>query len=64
MRRVAQLDDSELERAINLSHRQLVLARDLPNKAAAWRVLCRLIKARSPEAIARMERERGLAKAS
>lgn len=58
--RLAQLSDSQLERAIHLSHRRLISARDVPGKAAAWRVLCHLIKARSPEAIARMERERGL----
>ena len=60
VRRVAQLSDSQLEQAIRLSHRRLVSARDLPTKAAAWNVLSRLIKARSPETIARMELERGL----
>ena len=60
VRRIAQLSDSELERAIKLSHRRLISARDICEKAAAWQVLCRLIKSRSPKAIARMELERGL----
>ena len=60
VRRVAQLSDSQIEEAIHLSHRQLVLAHDLRTKMAAWQVLRRLIKSRSPKAIARMERERGL----
>lgn len=62
--RLTQISDSQLEQIIHRCHRRLVSARDLPTKAAAWRVLCRLIKARSPEAIARMERERGLTKSS
>jgi hypothetical protein len=62
--RVGQLSDSQLEQVIHRCHRRLVTARDLPSKAAAWRVLCRLIKTRSPEAIARLERERGLVKPS
>lgn len=63
--RGGQLSDSQfLEQAIHRCHRRLVTARDLPSKAAAWRVLCRLIKARSPEAIARLEQERGLVKPS
>jgi len=62
--RIGQLSDSQLEQVIHRCHRRLVAARDLPSRAAAWRILCRLIKARSPEAIARLERERGLVKPS
>lgn len=58
--RLKQLSPSQLEHVIHRCHRRLISAHDLPTKAAAWRVLCRLIKARSPETIARMERERGL----
>lgn len=60
VRRVAQLSDSQLEQAIHLSHRRLISATDLVTKAAAWNILCRLIKSRSPERITRMEIERGL----
>lgn len=62
--RLAQLSDSQLERAIHLSHRRLVSAPDISTKVAAWHVMCQLIKGRSQQTIARMERERGLAKAS
>jgi hypothetical protein len=62
--RRAQISDSQLEQVIHRCHRRLVAARDLPSRAAAWRVLCRLIKSRSPEAIARLEQERGLVKPS
>jgi hypothetical protein len=60
--RLAQLSDSQLELAIHLSHRRLISASDIPSKAAAWRVMCQLIKGRSPQTVARMEQERGLAK--
>jgi hypothetical protein len=62
--RLAQLSDSQLEQAIHRCHRRLVSACDVPSKAAAWNVLSRLVKSRSPEAVARMERERGVAKPS
>jgi len=62
--RLAQLSDHQLEQVIHRCHRRLVAASDLRSKAVAWRMLSRLIKARSPEAIARLERERGLVKAS
>jgi hypothetical protein len=58
--RLAQLSDSQLEQVIHRCHRRLVAAADLPSKAAAWRVLRQLVNSRSPEAIARLERERGL----
>lgn len=62
--RRAQISDSQLEQVIHRCHRRLVSAPDLSSKAAAWRVLCRLVKSRSPEAIGRLERERGLVKPS
>jgi hypothetical protein len=62
--RLAQLTDSQRENAIRTAHRALVGSQDKSSKAAAWRVLCRLIKSRSPEAIARLEEERGLARPS
>jgi hypothetical protein len=58
--RLAQLSDSQLEQVIHRCHRRLVAARDLPGRAAAWRLMRRLIRARSPETVARLERERGL----
>jgi len=63
-RHLAQISDSQLEQVIHRCHRRLVTAQDLPSKAAAWRVLCRLIKSRSPAAIARLEVQRGLTKPS
>jgi len=60
-RRLAQISDSQfLEQAIHRCHRRLVSARDLPSKAAAWRVLVALIKARTPQTVERLERARGL----
>lgn len=58
---LAQSNDAHLEREINFAHGSLVAARDILGQRAAWQELCRLIKARSPEAVARLERERGLA---
>ena len=62
--RLAQLSDSQLEQVIHRCHRRLVTAPDFQSKAAAWRVRCRLIKSRSPAAVAHLEVERGLAKRS
>ena len=62
--RLAQLSDSDIENAIRRAHLALITAKELRSKAAAWRIMCRLIKGRSPEAIARMEQERGLARHS
>jgi hypothetical protein len=58
--RLAQLSDSQLENAIRIAHRALINAKEHRSKAAAWRVMCQLIKARSPETVARMERALGL----
>lgn len=60
-RRLKQLSDDQRENAIQFAHRALASSRDTRSKAAAWRVLSRLIKSRSPQAIARLEIERGLA---
>jgi hypothetical protein len=57
---LVQLSDTDIERAIRTAHRALVNAKGHGSKASAWRVLCQLIRIRSPEAIARMEQERGL----
>jgi hypothetical protein len=62
--RLAQLSDSQLENAIRIAHRALINAKEHRSKAAAWRVMSELIKGRSPQAVARMEQERGLAKPS
>jgi hypothetical protein len=59
-RHPAQMNDSQLEAAIHSAHRALITARYIRGKAAAWRIMTRLIRCRSPEAIARMEQERGL----
>lgn len=56
------LNDTARELAIRRCHRTLIVAADMPSKAAAWRMMCKLIKSRSPEAVARLEEERGLAR--
>ncbi len=62
--RWAQLDDSQRETAILFAHRALVAACCRRDQIAAWKVLRRLIRSRSREAISRLERERGLVKLS
>jgi hypothetical protein len=58
---LAQLTDAQRENAIQFAHGALVGIKSDIHKAAAWRVLCRLIKSRTHEAVARLEFERGLA---
>jgi hypothetical protein len=61
---LAQLDDAQRENAIQFAHHALVAAGARRDKIAAWRVLRKLVRSRSPEAIARLERERGLVRSS
>lgn len=58
--RVAQLNDEQLERAIRLSHRALITAPNRNGRIAAWTVMRVLLQQRTPAAIERMERARGL----
>jgi hypothetical protein len=58
-RQVAQQNDGIREDAICLAYRLFVEA-DSPNQAIAWRNLKCWINCRSPEQVARLERERGL----
>jgi hypothetical protein len=60
VRRTAQLTDSERENGIQFAYRALMAARDKPSQFAGWRVMRRLIRSRTPEAVARLERDRGL----
>lgn len=56
----AQFSDAQLERAIQLSRCALVKAPDRDSRIAAWTVMRALLQQRTPAAIERMERERGL----
>jgi hypothetical protein len=61
--RMAQLhllDDSQREHAIHLAHRALVSSKDRNAKFAAWKVMARLIKSRSQQAVERLKHQRGL----
>jgi len=60
----AQISDSQREQVIHRCHRRLVAASDMSTKAAAWRLMRRLIRQRSPKAIAKLEAERGLVRPS
>ena len=62
--RLAQLTDTDLERAIDVCYRSLVAARSHPSKAAAWRVMCRLIGQRTQQGIDKLEAQRGLVRPS
>ncbi len=61
---IPHLNDDQLENAIDRAHRALVTRSSLKGKAKAWRWLSALIKARSPEAIRRLEEQRGLVRRS
>ncbi len=59
-RHLAQLTNTDLERAIDVCYRSLITAREGPSKTAAWRVMRRLIQQRTPQNIAKLEAQRGL----
>ena len=63
-RHLTQLNDTDLERAIHVCYRSLVTARSHPSKAAAWRVMCRLIGQRTQQGIDKLEAQRGLVRPS
>lgn len=56
------LTDAEREMAIAECARRMELARDPQVKRSWWKQLARLVADRSPEQVARMEREKGLRK--
>lgn len=61
MRPVPLFDpDQELERRILTAATRCSLAKTQAEHTPAWKELVRLINQRSPEQVARMERERGL----
>lgn len=52
---------TDLEARIDAAVLRLATAKEPSDRRATWNRLCELIKLRTPERIAEMERERGLA---
>jgi hypothetical protein len=57
---IRRINDTQIEYAIQQCYLSLISAPDAATKHERWRQLVHLVNRRSPEAVARLEQERGL----